>query len=504
MTTLRFVLGDQLTRELSSLRGYEDGDVVLMAEVADETTYVKHHPQKIALVLSAMRHFADDLRARGMTVDYIALDDPDNTGSFSGELARAVRRHKAASVTVTEPGEWRVWQMMGDWETDLDLPVDILEDDRFYCSRADFAGLAGRGKTGRMEYFYRDMRKRTGLLMDDGEPAGGAWNFDKENRKTLPKGLTPPHRMRFRPDAITQDVLDLVGARFGDHFGDLDGFGWAVTRDEALRALRHFLTDCLPNFGDYQDAMKAGEDFLFHGLISPYLNIGLLTASEVCDKAEQAWRDGAAPLNAVEGFIRQILGWREFVRGIYWTEMPGYADSNFLNAKRDLPAMYWGADTRMRCMSECIRTTREHAYAHHIQRLMVTGNFALLAGVAPRQIERWYLEVYADAYDWVELPNVHGMVMHADGGRLGSKPYAASGAYINRMSDYCGDCTYSLKDKTGEDACPFSYLYWNFLIENEETLGNNHRMSLIYANLRKKSADERAEIVQSAARFLDG
>lgn len=504
MTTLRFVLGDQLTRELSSLRGYENGDVVLMAEVADETTYVKHHPQKIALVLSAMRHFADDLRARGMTVDYITLDDPDNTGSFSGELARAVRRHKATSVTVTEPGEWRVWQMMGDWETDLDLPVDILEDDRFYCSRADFAGLAGRGKTGRMEYFYRDMRKRTGLLMDDGEPAGGAWNFDKENRKTLPKGVAPPHRMRFRPDAITQDVLDLVGARFGDHFGDLDGFGWAVTRDEALRALRHFLTDCLPNFGDYQDAMKAGEDFLFHGLISPYLNIGLLTASEVCDKAEQAWRDGAAPLNAVEGFIRQILGWREFVRGIYWTEMPDYADSNFLNAKRDLPAMYWGADTRMRCMSECIRTTREHAYAHHIQRLMVTGNFALLAGVAPRQIERWYLEVYADAYDWVELPNVHGMVMHADGGRLGSKPYAASGAYINRMSDYCGDCTYSLKDKTGKDACPFNYLYWNFLIENEETLGKNHRMSLIYANLRKKSADERAEIVQSAARFLDG
>ncbi|MDO6584466.1 cryptochrome/photolyase family protein [Salipiger sp. 1_MG-2023] len=504
MSCLRLVLGDQLTRELSSLRGYEDGDVVLMVEVADETTYVRHHPQKIALILSAMRHFAEDLRERGLTVDYVRLDDARNTGSFSGELARAVKRHGASSVAVTEPGEWRVWEMMGDWESDLDLPVDILEDDRFFCSRSEFAGLVDKGKTGRMEYFYREMRKRTGLLMTDGGPEGGAWNFDKDNRKALPKDVSPPHRMRFRPDAITQEVLELVADRFSDHFGDLDGFGWAVSRKEALRALRHFIAEALPRFGDYQDAMKTGEDFLFHGLISPYLNIGLLTASEVCDKAIAAWENGDAPLNAVEGFVRQILGWREFVRGIYWTEMPGYAQSNHLNAKRDLPAMYWGAKTRMHCMSECIRSTRQHAYAHHIQRLMVTGNFALLAGVAPEQIERWYLEVYADAFEWVELPNVHGMAMHADGGRLGSKPYAASGAYIDRMSDYCGECSYSLKLKTGEDACPFNYLYWNFLIENEDKLGNNQRMSLIYGNLRRKSDEDRAEIVRSARVFLDG
>ena len=502
--TLRLILGDQLTRSLSSLSDLGEDDVVLMVEVGDETSYVRHHPQKIALILSAMRHFAEALRGRGVTVDYVTLDDPDNTHSFGGELARAVKRHDPARVIVTEPGEWRVWEMMGDWESDLDLPVEIRADDRFYCSREEFAELVEAGKTTRMEYFYREMRRRTGLLMERDGPAGGDWNFDAENRKALPKGLELPHRMRFRPDETTQQVLELVAARFDNHFGDLEGFGWAVTRDEALRALRHFIKDCLPTFGDYQDAMKAGEDFLFHGVISPYLNIGLLTASEVCEKAAQAWQDGDVPLNAAEGFIRQILGWREFVRGIYWTEMPGYGDSNFLNARRDLPEMYWGAETRMRCMAECIGTTRRNAYAHHIQRLMVTGNFALLAGVAPRQIEQWYLEVYADAFDWVELPNVHGMVMHADGGRLGSKPYAASGSYINRMSDYCGACSYDLKQKTGEDACPFNYLYWNFLIENEEALGDNQRMGLMFANLRKKDKAERYRITGSAKAFLDG
>ncbi|MCA0964460.1 cryptochrome/photolyase family protein [Salipiger bermudensis] len=503
--TLRLVLGDQLTRSLSALSDLDaETDVVLLVEVGDETGYVRHHPQKIALILSAMRHFAEDLREKGVTVEYVKLDDADNTHSFSDELDRAVKRLKPKRVVATEPGEWRVWEMMRDWESDLGLPVEIREDDRFYCSRAEFAELVDDNKTGRMEYFYREMRRRTGLLMEDGEPAGGEWNFDEENRKSLPKGLETPHRMRFRPDEITEEVLDLVAARFDNHFGDLEGFGWAVTREEALRALRHFVKDCLPTFGDYQDAMKTGEDYLFHGLISPYLNIGLLTAHEVCEKAAQAFADGEAPLNAVEGFVRQILGWREFVRGVYWTEMPDYVESNFLNAKRDLPAMYWGGETDMRCMSECIGATRRNAYAHHIQRLMVTGNFALLAGVEPRQIEQWYLEVYADAFEWVELPNVHGMVMHADGGRLGSKPYAASGSYINRMSDYCKNCDYSLKQKTGKEACPFNYLYWNFLIENEDKLGDNHRMGLIYGSLRKKSEAEREEITRSAKAFLDG
>ena len=499
--TLRLVLGDQLTRGLSALQGLGAGDVVLMVEVAEEAGYVPHHKQKLALIFSAMRHFAQSLREEGVTVDYVTLDHPDNSGSFGGEVARAVARHKPSELVVTEAAEWRVLQMMQGWQGRFGLPVQIRDDDRFFCSRADFAQLKAAKKTGRMEYFYREMRRRSGLLMQDGAPTGGQWNFDPENRKSLPKGLRPPARLRFVPDATTREVLAMVEQRFSGNFGDLAGFGWAVTRTEALQALQDFIDNALPQFGDYQDAMKAGEDFLFHGLISPYLNCGLLQPREVCAAAEAAFAAGRAPINAVEGFVRQVLGWREYVRGIYWTEMPAYAASNHLGAVRDLPAFYWTGATQMRCMSECIGVTQRTGYAHHIQRLMVTGNFALLAGIEPAQIEAWYLAVYVDAYDWVELPNVHGMVCHADGGRLGSKPYAASGAYIDRMSDYCGGCAYDVKQKLGAGACPFNYLYWNFLIANEPVLARNPRMALAYKNLARL---DRAPIVAQAQAFLAG
>ncbi len=500
---LRFILGDQLTRDVSALADLDPAqDVVLMVEAAAEASNVPHHPQKIAFVLSAMRHFAQSLRDEGVKVDYVQMDAAENSQDLGTELARAVQRHRPASIIVTEPSEWRLRQMMQTWETGAAL--DIRQDDRFFCARSDFAALTKARKTGRMEFFYREMRRRTGVLMRDDGPEGGQWNFDPDNRKALPRGLRPPPRRRFAPDAITRDVLTLVAARFGHHFGDLEPFGWAVTRADAVHALDHFIADCLPNFGDYQDAMKAGEDFMYHSLISPYLNIGLLTAREVCARAEAAYHSGVAPINAVEGFIRQILGWREFVRGIYWAEMPEYAQTNHLNATRDLPALYWTGQTPMRCMAECIGTTRRHAYAHHIQRLMVTGNFALLAGIAPAQIEAWYLAVYADAFEWVELPNVHGMVLHADGGRIGSKPYAASGAYIDRMSDYCQGCAFDPKVKLGPKACPFNYLYWNFLIENEASLKPNPRMSLPYVTLSKMPQEQRAQITQSADLFLAG
>ena len=502
---LRFILGDQLTRDLSALSDLDPArDTVLMVEVADETTYVRHHKQKLALVLSAMRHFAESLRVDGIAVDYVTLDDPANSHSFTAELARAVARHNPTSVVMTEPGEWRVWQMMQGWQTSLGLPVDIRTDSRFFCTRADFATLSRARKVSRMEFFYREMRRRSGILMRADGPEGGQWNFDPENRKSLPRGHRPPARQRFAPDATTRTVLDMVARRFPDHFGLLEPFGWAVTRDDALQALDHFITDALPQFGDYQDAMKSGEDFLYHSLISPYLNIGLLTAREVCARAEAAYHAGNAPLNAVEGFIRQILGWREFVRGVYWTEMPSYAQTNHLNAQRDLPAFYWTGDTPMRCMAQCIDTTRRTAYAHHIQRLMVTGNFALLAGIAPAQIEDWYLAVYIDAFDWVELPNTHGMVLHADGGRLGSKPYAASGAYIDRMSDYCSGCAFDPKQKLGPRACPFNYLYWNFLIENQAALSANPRMALPYRTLSSMTQEHRHNITAAAQGFLAG
>lgn len=505
MKTLRFILGDQLTRTMSSLSDIDAGsDIILMAEVQGEASYVGHHKQKIAFILSAMRHFAGELRAEGLNVDYVELDESGNTGSFRGELQRAVKRHRAGRVIVTHPGEWRVLADMHDWEKLLGIPVEIRDDDRFFASSERFARWAEDKKSLRMEFFYREMRRETDLLMQGDEPAGGKWNFDTENRKRLPKGKTLPYRRRFKPDAVTSNVIALVGARFAKNFGDLEPFEWAVTRADALAALEDFLIHALPNFGDYQDAMKTDEPFVYHSLISPYLNAGLLTAREVCVRAEQEYIDKRAPLNAVEGFIRQILGWREYVRGVYWLKMPGYAETNALNAARPLPWLYWSGETDMHCMAEVIGHTRRHAYSHHIQRLMVTGNFALLAGVAPKEIAEWYLAVYADAFEWVELPNTHGMSMFADGGLLASKPYAASGAYIDRMSDFCKGCAYDVRQKSGAKACPFNYLYWAFLIRNERTLRGNPRMTMPYRTLDGWDEGRKAAIANEANAFLDG
>jgi deoxyribodipyrimidine photolyase-related protein len=503
---LRLVLGDQLTRELASLRDLDPArDVVLMVEVADEATYVPHHPQKIAFLFSAMRHFAQALRDEGVTVDYVTLEATGNTGSFDGELRRAVIRHAPSRIVLTEPGEWRVLDMMQAWQSDAALPaVELRDDDRFLCSRGQFAQWMQGRRAPRMEYFYRDLRRRTGWLMEGEAPVGGDWNYDADNRQPLPAHEVVPVRLRFVPDAITVEVLALVARRFGHHFGTLEGFGWGVTRADAEAALEQFIAQCLPRFGDYQDAMRRGDPWLFHGVISTYLNAGLLVAREVCEAALAAWRAGHAPLNAVEGFIRQILGWREYVRGLYWQQGRDYGASNGLQATRPLPGFFWTADTNMACLRECLADTRDRAYAHHIQRLMVIGNFALLAGLAPREVQAWYLAVYADAYEWVELPNVHGMVLHADGGLLGSKPYAASGAYIDRMSDYCGHCVYRVKDKTGPRACPFNALYWDFLDRNEARLGGNPRMAMPYRTLAKMTAERREQIRADAAAFLDG
>jgi len=503
VAVLRFLLGDQLTRSVSALRDLDKKrDTVLMVEVADETTYVPHHPQKIVFILSAMRHFAETLKKDGINVDYVKLDDPKNTGSFTGELQRALKRHKSDSVVMTEPGEWRVLQMMQDWRETLPVPLTIREDERFIASLDEFSAWAQGRKQLRMEYFYRDMRKKTGFLMEGDDPFGGAWNFDAENRKALPKNHTPPKRKRFAPDPITQDVIALVKKRFDSHYGAVEPFGWAVTRTDALKALDDFIKQGMESFGDYQDAMQAGAPFLYHSLISPYLNVGLLTAEEVCARVDRLARDEKIPLNAAEGFIRQIIGWREYVRGLYWLKMPDYAAANALGAKRALPAFFWTGKTTMNCLHQCIGDTLENAYAHHIQRLMVIGNFSLLAGLDPKEVQDWFLAVYADAFEWVELPNVSGMALFADGGVMASKPYAASGAYIDRMSDYCQGCTYSPKERTGSKACPFNYLYWDFLARNADQLSRNPRMGMPYKNLRAMDEKRRQEIARDAAAFL--
>ena len=503
MTTRVPILGDQLSHTLASLRAVTPAEaVVLMMEVADEATYVPHHPQKIALFFSAMRHFADELREQGWTVDYVRLDDPANTGDFAGEVARAAQHHSATRIVTVAGGEWRVVEGQRDWAERTRLPLTVLDDDRFLCTIEQFAGWAKGRKRMIMEDFYRIMRRQTGLLMDGDQPVGGQWNYDQENRKSVPKGhrFTPP--LRFAPDAITTEVMALVAGRFGNHFGSIDGFSWAVTREQALAALADFITHRLVGFGDYQDAMVTGEDVLNHSLLAPALNLGLLSPLEVCQAAEAAFHAGTAPLNAVEGFIRQILGWREYVRGLYWFAGPDYTARNHLAATRPLPALFWGAPTDLKCLSQAVDATRRNAMAHHIQRLMILGNFAMLVGTDPGEVHRWYLAVYADALEWVEAPNVIGMSQFADGGMMATKPYAAGGAYVNRMSDHCKSCNYDVKQRTGPKACPLNSLYWDFLARHEETLKNNQRLWRMYDGWRRFSAEEQVRIREQATSFL--
>ena len=501
---LILVLGDQLSGTLSSLRrGVKGRDVILMAEVWDETQYVKHHKKKIAFLFSAMRHFAATLEADGWSVDYVRLTDEGNRGSFTGEVARAIKRHAPERVIVTEPGEWRVLQMMEGWEEDFGVPVEILPDDRFLASHHEFQDWAKGRKQLRMEYFYRDMRRKTGLLMDGDAPEDGKWNYDAENRKPARRDLFMPSPKRFEPDETTREVLDLVADQFSEHFGDLEPFWFAVTADEAEGALAHFLEEALPHFGDYQDAMLKDERFLYHSILGLYINAGFLDPLEVCRRVEAEYEKGRVPLNAAEGFIRQIIGWREYVRGIYWLKMPDYLEENFFEAERTLPSFYWTGETDMACLKAAITQTKEEAYAHHIQRLMVTGNFAMLAGIDPKHVHAWYLIVYADAYEWVELPNVLGMSQFSDGGLLASKPYAAGGNYINKMSDYCATCRYDVKTKTGEDACPFNALYWDFLARNEDKLKGNPRLNQVYATWARMKPETKQSYRASAHAFLE-
>ncbi len=503
MPDLILVLGDQLSLSLSSLQhARRDADVVLMAEVADETTYVKHHKKKIAFVLSAMRHFAQLLREAGWQVDYVTLDDPDNGGSLAVEVERAWARHGCDAVSMTQAGEWRVHTALTEWAAQTGVLLNVLDDDRFVSSAAQFADWADGRKQLRMEYFYRDRRRQTGLLMDGGKPVGGAWNFDADNRKRAPSDLDPPPPPHFEPDSITRDVLDLVAARFGEHVGTLEPFWFGVTAEQAESAFARFVEQALPHFGDYQDAMLQHQRFLYHSVIALYLNAGLLDPLAVCREVEAAYHRGHTPINAAEGFIRQVIGWREYVRGIYWHFMPEYVTRNALGATRPLPDFYWTGDTDMACLESAITQTLEEGYAHHIQRLMLTGNFALLAGVDPHAVHEWYLAVYVDAYEWVELPNTLGMSQFGDGGLLGSKPYAASGNYINKMSDHCKHCRFDVKKKTGDGACPFNALYWDFLARNEATLAGNPRMAQMYRTWQKFTPDTQSAYRQSAAAFL--
>ena len=516
------VLGDQLSHDSPALQGLApEHDAVLMIEAPGEATQVWSHKARIALFLSAMRHFRDALRAQGFTVHYVALSD-SALPTLAQRLAEQLAHHTPTVLRMLEAGEWRLQEDIARVAQAASVPLRTLDDTHFMCSRADFMrwaakygqALPGDGRAAgaslRMEYFYREMRRKHRVLLDAAAaPEGGQWNFDADNRKGYPKagpGLIPPPEF-FEPDALTREVFAEVEQRFADHPGTLAHFAWPVTRAQALVALHAFVTTRLVNFGDHQDAMWTATPFGWHSLLSTSLNLHLLDPREVIQAAEAAYRQGVAPLAAVEGFIRQVLGWREFIRGVYWLDMPGMAHANHLHHTRPLPRWYWTGETQMACARDAVLQTLQYGYAHHIQRLMVTGLFALLAEVAPKQVASWYLAVYVDAVEWAELPNVAGMALYANGGRFTSKPYVASGAYIQRMSNHCGSCRYAptAKDaaKSGKPTCPFTVLYWNFLLKHETELAANPRTALMAKNAARLSDAERASVQAEAEALLN-
>lgn len=505
LRNLILILGDQLDFESNVLQDFDvTQDRVLMIESQGEGKYVWSHKARVALFLSAMRHFAQELGKRGVAVDYKKIDINEYV-TFAEALENNLREYQPNKLIVMQPGEWRMLEIIRAACKKNHIELALRDDGHFFISPTEFAEWAKPYKQIRMENFYRLMRKRTGVLMNGDDPVGNKWNFDEENRGSFGKqgpGLLPAPLM-FKPDNITRDVFVLVEKYFPDHPGSLADFNWPVTRTEALSAMQDFIDHRLQNFGQYQDAMWQDQLFLHHALLSSSLNLKLLNPREVVAAAEQAGNQHNLPLAAVEGFIRQILGWREFIRGVYWLDMPAMAEANHFNHQRDLPAWYWSGDTQMNCMRQSIGQTLRYGYAHHIQRLMVTGMFGILAEVEPKQLAAWYLAVYVDAIEWVELPNVIGMALYANGGRFTSKPYIASGAYINRMSNYCASCKYKPEKKIGDDACPITTLYWRFLDKHEKEFANQPRTALMVRNVQRLSGDERQNVRQHAIKNLN-
>ncbi len=509
LRALVVVLGDQLDLEAAAFDGFDPtSDAVWMAEVAEESTHVWSSKPRIGLFLAAMRHFAQALQAAGRPLHYSRLDAPGNAGSLAAQLQADIERLKPARLVLTAPGDWRVLQAIKAVALANDLTLDLREDRHFFCSVREFAAHAKGRKSLRMEFFYREQRKRHGVLMQAGgdEPEGAQWNFDADNREAFGAagpGVVP-RRSTFPPDTLTAEVLALVNARFAQHPGQLESFAWPVTRAQALHALGVFIQERLPLFGRYQDAMWPGDPWLYHAHLSAALNLKLLNPREVVAAAEAAYRAGQVPLASAEGFIRQILGWREYVRGIYWTQMPQYLQRNALGAQQDLPAWYWSGATDMACLRDALAQTLAHGYANHVQRLMVTGLYTSMLGVQPQQVHAWYLAVYVDAVEWVELPNTLGMSQYADGGVMGSKPYIATGKYIQRMSPHCKGCRYDPAQRSGERACPFTTLYWDFLMRHEAAMTKNPRMALQVKNVARLTPDQKQAVQARAAAIRRG
>ena len=488
--TLRLILGDQLS-PLHSWFGEVHADIVyVLMEVRSETDHVRHHAQKVLGIFAAMRALAVQLKADGHRVRYVAIDDPSNRQSITANLDALMAHYRAGAVQYQAPDEWRLDQQLRDWAATCGVPVQMVDSEHFFTARHEAATLFAGKKQWLMESFYRQQRKKHRVLMTaDAKPEGGQWNFDADNRKPWPG--TPAAPADTRPCHDHSALWQTIEAAGVHTMGQPQAaaFRWPLNRDQALQQLDHFIAHALPRFGDYQDAISQKSWHLFHSLLSFTLNTKMLHPREVVQRTEQAWREGHAPLHAAEGFIRQILGWREYVRGMYWAHMPGYTEANALGHSRPLPDWFWTGDTRMACLSSAIGQSLEHAYAHHIQRLMVIGNFALLAGLDPTELHRWYLGIYIDAFEWVEAPNTLGMSQWADGGRLATKPYVSSAAYLQRMGDHCKSCVYDPKARTGNKACPFNALYWDFFDRHRPHFEGNHRLSMVYHQLKRMTPE---------------
>jgi deoxyribodipyrimidine photolyase-related protein len=503
LRNLIVILGDQLDRNSAAFDDFDpDRDAVWMAEVRAEATHVWSHRARIALFLSAMRHFAVELGERGWIVHYRRLGEHTES-TLDAALAADIARLRPAAIVLVEPGDYRVREALKLEVRQAGVELALRADRHFLVDLRDFERWAEGRRELRLEHFYRHFRRRSEVLMDGDQPAGGTWNLDSDNRSSFgsrgPGSIPSP--VGFAPDAITTAVLALVAREFPDHPGELAAFDWPVTPAQAQRALDDFIAHRLIGFGRYQDAMWRDEPYLYHSRLSAALNLKLIDPRVVIAAAERAYRDGAAPLAAVEGFIRQILGWREFVRGLYWRRMPQYLADNALNAEQPLPGFYWTAQCEMACLRDALKQTLAYGYAHHIQRLMVTGLYALLLGVRPSALHEWYLAVYVDAVEWVELPNTIGMSQYADGGVMASKPYCASGKYIDRMSNYCAGCRFDPNQSVGPQACPFTTLYWDFLIRHEQRFATHPRTALQWKHLQRLSADQRQAIVAQADRI---
>ncbi|MET3117092.1 deoxyribodipyrimidine photolyase-related protein [Undibacterium sp. GrIS 1.8] len=503
-TTLRLILGDQLNLQHRWFKEVDDATVYVLMEVRQETDYVLHHAQKILAIFAGMRDLARQLRDAGHRVHYLAIDDAHNLQSIPANIDALIAHYQAKAFGYQAPDEWRLDQQLYQHGRRSHVPWMMVDSEHFYTTRHQAADIFMGRKQWLMEFFYRQMRVQNQVLMEDAKkPVGGQWNYDHDNRKPWRGTPAEPQDARTLHDhsALWKTIVDAGVKSFGNP--KADQLTWALNRDEALQQLDAFIKNALPQFGDFQDAMSVKAWRLFHSLLSFALNVKMLNPREVVAKAEAAYHAGHAPLAAVEGFIRQILGWREYVRGVYWTNMPEYAEKNFFAHTRKLPSWFWDGKTKMNCLSHAITQSLEQAHAHHIQRLMVIGNFALLAGLDPAEVHRWYLGIYIDAFEWVELPNTIGMSQFADGGLLATKPYVSSAAYIDRMSDYCKGCHYDKKVRIGENACPYNALYWDFFHRNEKTLAKNPRIGMAYRQLEKMDEGAIVDFQTQAAGMLE-